>query len=263
MKKIDFELEVLNWDKHQESKKKPTKMLWFKMEGGIFFDARFSTLCVNSKLFFVYLLSECCRANAGTVKISCSIVAKISGIRVNFVRKAVDDLESLQLVKVLTRRKDPPENRVNGNRNSRVEKSSSAEKNMLQNQHEIGTIETSKSQTAKQITKTESKSAATWECYSRAYRKRYGVEPIRNLTINSQLKSFVERIGEQEAPEVAAYFVMLNDPWYTKQGHSVGILLKDAEKLRTMCLTGRRTTAIDPKTAHYIEQMQAIESGEL
>lgn len=95
---------------------------------------------------------------------------------------------------------------------------------------------------------------STWSEYSRAYQARYGVEPIRNKKINSQVKSFVGRIGYAESPMVAAFYVMTNSSYYVTRGHGWDSLLSDAEKLRTEWATG---TCITSTRAKQLDQSQA------
>ena len=52
----------------------------------------------------------------------------------------------------------------------------------------------------------------------------------------------VGRIGAMEAPHVAAWYVQSRNSFYVQSGHSVGILLRDCEKLRTEWATGRQVT---------------------
>lgn len=85
-------------------------------------------------------------------------------------------------------------------------------------------------------------SAAAWASYAEAYRRRYGVYPKRNATVNGQLAALVKRLGEEETPQVAAFYVTHNSQFYVRNMHSVGLLLKDAEKLRTEWFTGRQIT---------------------
>lgn len=85
-------------------------------------------------------------------------------------------------------------------------------------------------------------SAETWRAYAQAYEARYGVQPVRNASVNGQLANLVKRLGQDEAPLVAAFYLSHNHTFYVSAGHSVGALLKDAEKLRTEWATGRKTT---------------------
>lgn len=85
--------------------------------------------------------------------------------------------------------------------------------------------------------------AEAWQAYAGAYESRYGTPPVRNATVNSQMANFVTRIGIDESPGVAAWFVGHQNRFYVETGHSVGILARDAEKLRTEWANGRRLTA--------------------
>lgn len=84
--------------------------------------------------------------------------------------------------------------------------------------------------------------ANTWEAYAKAYAERYGADPVRNAKVNGQVAQFVKRVGEQDAPHVAAYFLTSRNGYYSSRGHSVDCLLSDAEKLRTEWATGRQTS---------------------
>lgn len=105
---------------------------------------------------------------------------------------------------------------------------------------------------------------ATWKSYSDSYFNRYGVEPIRNAAVNTSIKSFVQKLPYHEAPHVAAFFVFHNDKFYVQKTHSVFLLLKDAEGLRTQWATGRAMTAtragqLDRTAGNLDSVNQAIE----
>lgn len=78
----------------------------------------------------------------------------------------------------------------------------------------------------------------TWVSYSKAYVEKYKIEPVRNAKVSSQVKDFVKRIGYEESPNVAAWFLTHTENFYVKGGHVFGMLAKDAEKLRTEWATG-------------------------
>ena len=83
----------------------------------------------------------------------------------------------------------------------------------------------------------------TWEAYRAAYQQRYGVEPVRNAKINSQIRQLVERLGAEAAPKVAAIYLRHPGARYMAGGHQVGMLLADAEKLHTEMLAGQPINA--------------------
>jgi hypothetical protein len=97
--------------------------------------------------------------------------------------------------------------------------------------------------------KVEPDTAAAWAAYSEAYAVRYGVEPVRNASVNSQMAKFVKRVGIPEAPEIARHFLTNNARFYVQRGHLVGLLLADAEKLRTEWITHRQVSNGDAEQA--------------
>lgn len=107
---------------------------------------------------------------------------------------------------------------------------------------------------AKPETDLQTSCRETWKSYSDAYFIRYETEPVRNATVNTQVKAFVKRIGVDESPHVAAFFVQSNAAFYVQRGHTFGNLLADAEKLRTEWATGRTMTGT---RARQIDQSQA------
>ena len=121
------------------------------------------------------------------------------------------------------------------------------------------------------IVDTEFQSACkkTWKSYSDAYWERYNVEPVRNQKVNSIIKNFVQRVGQEESPHIAAHYLQNNSSWYIQKGHSVDGLLADAEKLRTEWATGRtmtrtRASQIDKSQSNKSavnEAMEILERG--
>jgi hypothetical protein len=100
----------------------------------------------------------------------------------------------------------------------------------------------------------------TWEAYARAYFDKHGTEPVRNAKVNSQVKAYVQRVGYEEAPHIAAWFVSHMDAFYVRSGHSVGILEKDCEKLRTEWATGNRMTGARARQVERVGGMADIVS---
>ncbi len=94
----------------------------------------------------------------------------------------------------------------------------------------------------------------TWKFYSDSYFNRYSIEPKRNPKVNSIVKQFVQRIGHEESPHVAAFYVSHNEQFYVKKTHPVELMLKDAEGLHTQWATGKTMTGT---RARQIDQSQA------
>lgn len=113
----------------------------------------------------------------------------------------------------------------------------------------------------------QSSGAQTWRAYKAAYQEKYQEPPSWNAKVAGQLKSFVSRIPASEAPEVAAFYLSHNDRFYVQSMHPVGLLLRDAEKLRTEWATGQRMTsakARNSESADYAQdQLKRIQDGTL
>lgn len=114
---------------------------------------------------------------------------------------------------------------------------------------ETKALETSKARSAPNDSK------ATWEAYSKAYHRRHGVLPTRNARVNSQLAQFLKRIPLEEAPEIAEFYVFHNRAFYVQKSHPVGLMLQDAESLRTEWLTGKQVTATEARGAETKQQL--------
>lgn len=104
--------------------------------------------------------------------------------------------------------------------------------------------------------KTDAQAAngATWDAYTIAYLERYGVEPVRNAKVNAQVAQLVQRLGADEAPQVAMFYVTINDSFFIRSSHEFGLLVSRAEGIRTQWVTGRQVNSI---TAQQIERKQA------
>lgn len=110
--------------------------------------------------------------------------------------------------------------------------------------------------------KAPSQSAATWEAYRAAYVGRYGAEPVRNATVNGQIAQFVSRIGAEESPLVAEFYVQHNEAFYKRGGHAVGLMLKDAEKLRMEWVTGRNVAPVHTAVTQPQRQLKSFAQQE-
>lgn len=104
----------------------------------------------------------------------------------------------------------------------------------------------------------------TWKAYAEAYSARYGALPVRNATINAKVKQFVQRIGYDESPAVAAFFVSnVNEAFVVRKFHEVGLLLNGAETYRTQWATGQSMTSararqVDKSQSNYDAASEAM-----
>lgn len=92
------------------------------------------------------------------------------------------------------------------------------------------------------------KGDAAYQAYAEGYVKRYRIEPVRNSKTNALMCQLVDRLGAEEAPLVAAFYVSLNTPLYVNAGHPPNLLVRDCESLRTQLKSGPiRAPVVGPK----------------
>jgi hypothetical protein len=89
------------------------------------------------------------------------------------------------------------------------------------------------------------KSTETWNAYSYAYLGRYPRAPYRDASVNSLLCKFVDKVGKEDAPFIAAYYLTLDDQWYVKKGHDVATLLQNAQSIANQWAAGTNNTSIN------------------
>ena len=93
-----------------------------------------------------------------------------------------------------------------------------------------------------------------WANYAFAYRKRYCTWPVWNAMDGGQIGQLIDRLGADAAPQVAAYYLTVNDARLINDCHTLNGLLAKAEAFHTQWQTGRQ---INGTTARQIEQTQA------
>ncbi len=86
-----------------------------------------------------------------------------------------------------------------------------------------------------------------WESYKNSWREKYGSDPIRNATVNSQISSLAKRLGP-DSIEVVRFFLSLDDPFIKKQMHPIGLCLSNAEGIWGQWKTGRKTSFAPKKS---------------
>jgi len=100
------------------------------------------------------------------------------------------------------------------------------------------------------------KGEATYRAYAEGYVKRYRVEPVRNAKTNALLCQLIDRLGAEEAPLVAAFYLSVETPLYVNARHPPNLLLRDCESLRTQWKTGPlRAPMVGPKAFQSAPKM--------
>jgi hypothetical protein len=84
--------------------------------------------------------------------------------------------------------------------------------------------------------------SAVWNSYSEGFERRYGTKPKRNAKQSSLACQLRERLGDADAAEVARYYPSTSNSYHAARGHTLALLVADAEKVWTEWRTGRQIT---------------------
>lgn len=226
MNKTIYKITINNWEKYNSSLKKGHKKILIST--GFLTDAKIRMLPVGGKLLYLGLLLRCGEVTSNYVECSHDVLLMLAGGRGHVVTMLLDQLQTLQL---LTYTK-------NDFFMNRIEKKESCGK--LKEEKPIvgddGKVLRQKKSGLSDIEREQNKKI--WETYFTAYRKRYGVDPVRNGSVNGQVNQLRKRLGCDDACQVVEFYLHHNDSWFLKKTHSFGLCLKDAETLRTQAVRG-------------------------
>jgi hypothetical protein len=249
---------ILNFQKFNPRKdsKRPT---WFRMEHDLFEDSKFFDFSDSELRVWLYLLCRASREGVtGKVTVNVDHAYRVGSISKESLYRTLKKLQERRVLTIHSHAgrfetlRDLPATNDTDVTDDTLRTNERDEKPLRR--------------PAAVAQAKESKTFSTWKSYSDAYRKRHGAYPIRNAKISSQLSQFVDRVGIEDAPEIAAFFLTHNDAFYTRSKHPVGLLVRDAEKLHTEWKTGKVSTGIEAKqaekTSAFMAQIQRIENGE-
>ena len=216
-KAIIYKIKILNWEAHNSSHKKHYKRLM--IPNNFTRDAKLRVVPVTVRWMWLDLLLTCSDLSRDSVEYSESMLRDVLESSWS-IERALSTLESLQL---LTWQKVPliEENRIEKKEENRIEVPARS----------------------KIKTPPEEKDANKnlWGAYFEAYKKRYGVEPVRNASVNAKISQLAKRLGADAVP-VVEFFLQHNGAFYLQQTHAIGLCLKDAESLHTQWQKGKAVT---------------------
>ena len=98
------------------------------------------------------------------------------------------------------------------------------------------------------------KTYATWHAYAATFAARHGVRPKWNRAVGGMLAQVVGRLGAEDAPRAAEFYVTMNNSFYAQRMHPVSLLLRDCETIYAQFCTGRTMTST---RARQIDRQEA------
>lgn len=218
-----FKISITNWDKYNSNRKKSYRSVMISER--FLDDAKILSLAPCEKLLFLMCILHAAQSERGEVLLSTDMIRTCTRLRTTMIPTSFSQLQSLQLLT--------------------YEKIDSLSKRNEMNRNEMKRIPT-RCRTPSPAAKISSPAnLKTWAAYAAAYQERYKVDPVRNAKVNCAIAGFVKRVGEEQAPEVAKFFVWHNDSFYLRSTHSFSLALRDAESLHTQWVKGQAITMSD------------------
>lgn len=268
MKKTIYKITILNWEKYN-SKARPGHPS-IMISKRFFDDAKIQSLTGGAKLLFLGLMLRRGDVDTTFVEGSHEDLVRFAGGSGQVVCRLLRQLEAFQLVtyeifEPLIKLKESNIREEKLNEFPEGSKSTpSVEPEISFFSHEV-LDPPKKPRAPKKIPPPANKE--TWDSYCTAYKKRWGVDPLRNAKVNTAIANFVKRVGEHDAPEIIEFFVGHNDGLYIKTAHDLSLAVRDAEALRTQWLRGTTITGRDvrdfEKRSVNQETLRALRAGEL
>lgn len=237
-----MKIHIVNWKKYNP--KEGQNHTWFRHEAGMLCDHKFHGLSPAQRMVWVCLLYVACDRGTDEFELNLGWFAHHYRLNLRSIRTALDRFQVEGLIQLSEIIEDATPKRSGRKPATNVTN--------VTNERNETNVSDGVCARARPI-RSASSGSRVWDSYSKAYEKRYRSVPVRNVKTNSQLTSLVGRIGGEEAPLVAEFYVWHNDQFYVRQMHPVGLLLRDAEKLRTEWFTG--THMLGTKSRE-VERMQ-------
>lgn len=239
MSKAIYKITVCNFRKHNPGIKKGYK--YTLLSNRFFDDAKINVLPTTTQLLLIKLILICGDTNNETISISEHTLNKMLSRR-----ERIDNvLNQLQSLQILTYEKNDLFIKLNKKKLNEIKvKESSASLKLADAQQENFEKNNSTSE--------------TWRAYEDAYLLRWNQNPVRNAQVNSQMKKFVERVGVQDAPDIAKFYLAHNKKFYIEKCHPVGLMLADAEALATQWKNNSPITDLSVKDIKKAEKQAEL-----
>lgn len=117
-----FEIEIVNWDKHQPKRKDVKHSSWFKVSNYLFEDAVIAQLIPSEFMVWMFLLTVASKMNHSCVRVSTQLIRSRCRVRTHLIHSTISVLEQYQMVKVVSRNVHEPLDKIRREEIRREEK---------------------------------------------------------------------------------------------------------------------------------------------
>lgn len=231
---------IKNFKKHN-ARQNRKNYNWFKFDSNFFFDQKTCELTHEEKLLFIFLLCIRNKSDIDEISYSENQVMYLLGFEEEEQKKYLNNIASLGLIE------------LNSSTNvtqscTKLSQSGRLDKIRLDKiRLDKGVTESSENNDKKEVkesgitarVKPVAVTLEAWACYVEQFKLKYKTPPVRNAILNSQMSNFCKRIPKEQWENIIRFYFSHQNSFYISNAHSVGILLKDCEKLHTEMMSGR------------------------
>lgn len=243
-----FTITIKNWDKHNP-KRDQKSYTWLRLNNDISTDPELFALDAEQKFVWIEILCQASRKNSGTIKVNLSQISYITKVSLIKINQLIEFLEQKPIIEVHDRALP----------RDVVTTTPTYEQDVL-HETNVRTIETSAKASAPSL------GSQLFETYSKAFFKRYGVNPVRNAKTNSLCKQLATRLGE-EAHQVIEFYLSHNDQWFLKMQHDLASLVSKAESMHSQWQRGQAVTSVQvrqfEKQSSNMDLLEKVNRGEI
>jgi len=243
MSKAKYKVTILKWKENQPGLKRGHPH--FMLSKTFFQDNKIADLKQNECLFYINLLCIAGQMMEDSFQIHSKLMPNLLRIDDKSLANCLEKLRSNQLVS--------------------YEKIDSfiIEKNIKEEKIRENKLPTPQKPDEKNLEEKD-QNKKIWFAYFNAYRLRYGIDPLRNASVNSQVSNLRKKLGVEEACRVVQFYLTHNDSWYVKNTHTFGLCLSNAETLYTQMNKGKAITGTMvkdfEKKVHSQERSEQIQN---
>lgn len=258
-----FEIEVLNWEKHNAGRLKgKIAFTHFMLANRFFDDSKIQKLTTSEKLVFIAVLSRCADERRAKVELSASQIRAMCGLRTSDVRAMVYALQENQLVRVL---KSPVLIREEKIKEEKVKVNSV--------RHASSKIENEKSADAEPTKPNPAAPAATSATdaknfisfYCELWKTRHGSNPDITGKDAGIAKRLAASLSARRAEELLQAFFKIPDAFIIKAKHPLTLFELKIKEIGAFADSGKFVTQSQAiradETAESMSQLERIRKG--
>lgn len=250
-----IEIKIPNWAKFNPRSDR-ANYSWFRLDNSFFHDQSVFGLTSQDKLSYIFVLCELSKKNKDSVHVDVEYAAAMLRLKEDEFLESLKRLEESELIKTDLAGKKPSSRR----------RKAGIEPSLLPATRQTRRDETDvRDERSSPPPKGAAPVAELRDAFLEAYRKEFKRDyPGWGAKENGMASKWLKSVSLENAKRLAALFPKWNDPWVTKQGHPLGILVaqyvqldawaQSSKHLIQKIAAGKAAESVDLKRAIDFEE---------